>query len=136
MLVERIEVERDWPGWERGYSVGLLAGIRERQGRVDDAVALLHTRYGSTVNGRDQLADLLARHGRIDELRAYAATGDDKAGMQRLAKVLEERGDVEGAIAVYRQPGDSVRRRVFPATLLASLLIRHGRVHESAGVTR
>ncbi|GAX57156.1 hypothetical protein [Streptomyces olivochromogenes] len=43
--------------------------IRERQGRTDEAIALLRTRNGTSVNGRDQLADLLARHDRTGELR-------------------------------------------------------------------
>ncbi|MFV2174088.1 hypothetical protein ACFHW2_30215 [Actinomadura sp. LOL_016] len=92
-------------------AVDLVAAIRERQGRVDEALVLLHTRETTSVNGRDQLADLLARHDRIEELRAYAAAESLGTAAQCLAEVLEARGDVEGAIAVYRQPGSSQFRR-------------------------
>ncbi|MEV5828040.1 hypothetical protein AB0L25_21015 [Spirillospora sp. NPDC052242] len=117
-------------------AVGLLATIRERQGRVDEAIALLHTRETTSVNGRDQLADLLARHDRIEELRAYAAAESLGAAAQCLAEVLEERGDVEGAIAVYRQPRGSSFRRNHGAVRLAELLVRHGRGEEATDVLR
>lgn len=56
-------------GLDGDTALGLLARIRERQGHTDDAIALLRTRHVTSVNGRDQLAELLARHGRIEELR-------------------------------------------------------------------
>ncbi|MFF6778419.1 tetratricopeptide repeat protein [Streptomyces sp. NPDC012637] len=124
-------------GLEPDTAIGLLATIRERQGRVDEAIALLHTRQHITsVNNHDQLADLLARHDRIEELRAYAATEYLGHAARRLAEVLEERGDVEGAIAVYRQPGDSPVRQHNGAVHLAQLLVRHGRGHEAIEVMR
>ncbi|MEW2161248.1 hypothetical protein AB0950_39585 [Streptomyces sp. NPDC007189] len=117
-------------------AVGLLAAIRERQGRVDDAIALLYTRSTTSVNGRDQLADLLARHDRLGELRAYAATEYHGHAARRLAEVLEERGDLDGAIDVYRQPADSPARRCHSAILLSELLARHGRGDEAIEVMR
>ncbi|MGE7439025.1 tetratricopeptide repeat protein [Kitasatospora sp. NPDC001175] len=111
-------------------AVYLLAAIRERQGRIDDAIALLHSR------DHGQLADLLARHGRIEELRAYAATEHHGRAAQRLAELLEERGDVEGAIAVYRQPGDPQARRRSGAVQLKELLVRRGRGIEAIEVMR
>ncbi|MGW5664032.1 tetratricopeptide repeat protein [Streptomyces sp. NPDC003758] len=121
---------------EPSNAIGLLAAIRERQGRIEDAIALLHTRNTTSVNGRDQLADLLARHDRIEELRAYAAVEYHGHAARRLAEVLEERGDVEGAIDVYRQPGDSPARRYHGAVLLSELLARHGRGDEAIEVMR
>lgn len=118
------------------HVVGLLASVRERQGRIDDAVALLHTRDITSVNNRDQLADLLARHGRIEELRTYAAAEHHGHAAQRLAELLEERGDVEGAIAVYQEPGDSTARQCHGAVQLAQLLARHGRGDEALEVLR
>ncbi|MCN9244061.1 hypothetical protein NGF19_25320 [Streptomyces sp. RY43-2] len=117
-------------------AIGLLATIRERQGRVDEATALLRTRDKSSFNGRDQLADLLARHDRIAELRAYAAEDDLGHAVQRLAELLEERGDVEGAIAAYRQADGSSPRRPHTEVLLAHLLARHGRGDEAIDVMR
>ncbi|MGW0433918.1 tetratricopeptide repeat protein [Micromonospora sp. NPDC003197] len=124
---------RDVEPWD---AVDLLAAIRERQGHIDEAITLLHTRDTTSVNGRDQLADLLARHNRIDELRTYAATEYHGHAAQRLAQLLEERGDVEGAIAVYRQPGDSPARQLHGAVQLAQLLVRHGRGDEATEVLR
>ncbi|MET9377530.1 hypothetical protein ABZX98_25930 [Streptomyces sp. NPDC002992] len=47
---------------EPDNAIDLLATAREREGRVDEAIALLRPRQITCVNGRDQLADLLARH--------------------------------------------------------------------------
>jgi tetratricopeptide (TPR) repeat protein len=117
-------------------AIELLATIRERQVRVDEAIALLRTRRITSVNNRDQLADLLARHDRIEELRAYAVTDHLGHAAQRLAEALEERGDVEGAIAVYRRPGDSQDFRCHGTVRLAELLARHGRGGEAVDVMR
>ncbi|MGO1051434.1 tetratricopeptide repeat protein [Crossiella sp. CA198] len=122
-------------GLDQGTALGLLATIRERQGRVDEAIALLHTRHFPGGN-HDQLADLLARHDRLEELRAYTASEHHGHAMRRLAEVLEERGDVDGAIAVYRQPGDSPARQCLGSVQLAQLLIRHGRGEEAIEVLR
>ncbi|MFJ5548612.1 tetratricopeptide repeat protein [Streptomyces sp. NPDC093225] len=123
-------------GLDPDTAVGLLAQIRERQGRTDDAIALLRTRHVTSVNGRDQLADLLARRGRIEELRSYAASEDHGHAAQRLAEVLEERGDVEGAIAVYQQEDASSTRSHHDTVLLAGLLSRQGRGDEAIAVIR
>ncbi|SDT83414.1 hypothetical protein SAMN05216371_8241 [Streptomyces sp. TLI_053] len=117
-------------------ALGLLARIRERQGRTDEAIAVLHTRHITSVNGRDQLADLLARHGRLDELREYAATDVHGHATQRLAEVLEERGDVEGAVALYRRADGAVAGGPNAAYDLAQLLARHGRGGEAVAVMR
>lgn len=123
-------------GLDPDTAIGLLATIRERQGRVEAAIALLRTRGTAPVNGRDQLADLLARHGRTGELRAYAAAEKLGYAAQSLAELLEERGDVEGAIAVYRQAGEASVRRGNTAVQLAHLLARHDRGDEAIDVMR
>ncbi|MFI6029569.1 hypothetical protein [Amycolatopsis magusensis] len=143
LLVARIPAQHrcDGPWCCRGLdpdtAIGLVAAIRERQGRIDEAIALLRTRqHVTSVNNHDQLADLLARHDRIEELREYAASEDHGHAAQRLAGVLEERSDVEGAIAVYRQPGDSLTRQCHGSVQLAQLLARHGRGDEAIEVIR
>ncbi|MCX5377065.1 lipopolysaccharide assembly protein LapB [Streptomyces sp. NBC_00091] len=115
-------------------AVALLATVRERQGRIDEAVALLRPREITSVNGNDQLAELLLRHGRIAELREYAATESLGDAARRLAEFLEARGDVEGAAEAYRphvadgSPNAAVR--------LAELLARHGRGDEGIALLR
>lgn len=117
-------------------AVELLAAVRERQGRIEEAIALMGRRDGTSVNGRDALADLLARHDRIGELRAYAATEYHGHAVQRLAEVLEERGDVEGAIASYRTFADECDGLWHVAVPLTELLVRHGRADEAIEVMR
>ncbi|MFG2480403.1 tetratricopeptide repeat protein [Streptomyces fagopyri] len=115
-------------------AVTLLASVRERQGRTDEAIEVLRT-YGSTpVNNRDPLAELLVRHDRIDELRAYAADPDRPEAVRHLAEWLEARGDVAGAVEVYRRYAEHDRRHA--PTLLAHLLARHGQGAEAIEVIR
>ncbi|WP_037606862.1 tetratricopeptide repeat protein [Streptacidiphilus rugosus] len=117
-------------------AVDLLAAVRERQGRTDEAVALLRTRRSTPDADHDQLADLLAHHDRIEELRAYAAVEDHGFAAQRLAELLERRGDVDGAVAAYRQPCAWVGGRRRMALRLSELLARHGRGAEAVEVLR
>ncbi|MFJ4007541.1 hypothetical protein ACIPWL_29390 [Streptomyces sp. NPDC090023] len=116
--------------------IGLFATVRERQGRVGEAVALLGTRGSGSLDGRDQLAGLLARHGRIAELRACAAADGFGHAARRLAELLEERGDVDGAVAVFRQSGEGAVHGPGAMVLLARLLARQGRGGEAVDVMR
>lgn len=123
-------------GFDRDMAIGLLATIRERQGRIDEATALLCAENITPVGHREQLAALLARHGRLDALRAAATSDDSGFAVQRLARLLEERGDVEGAVAAYRQAEGTVDRTSNSAFELAQLLARHGRGDEAIDVMR
>ncbi|MGW2304367.1 tetratricopeptide repeat protein [Streptomyces sp. NPDC001809] len=142
LLVGRIRTDHtcDGPwccgGLDSDTAISLLAAIRERQGRIDEAITLLGHRRIASTNGRDQLADLLARHGRIEELRAYAETDTNGEAMRGLAQLLEEGGDVEGAIAVYGPSDAPTPRDPDTAHDLARLLARHGRGAEAIAVLR
>ncbi|GLW69706.1 hypothetical protein Kpho02_20050 [Kitasatospora phosalacinea] len=121
---------------EPSNAFDLLAAVRERQGRVEEAIALLARREVTSVNGRDALADLLARHGRIGELRAYADSEQHGHAAQRLAEVLEERGDEEGATAVYRAFAEKPHGAERVGHLLSRLLVRRGRIDEAIAEVR
>ncbi|MFC9285838.1 hypothetical protein [Streptomyces sp. NPDC057052] len=123
-------------GLDPHLAIGLLATVRERQDRIEEAVALLSTRQSTALNGRDQLADLFARHNRIDELRAYTDTEPVGHAARHLAELLEERGDVDGAIAVYRQAGEASIHRGNVTVELARLLARHDRYDDAIEVMR
>ena len=123
-------------GLDRDTAIALLATIRERQGRTEEAIALLRTGSNTPLSHREQLAALLARHGRLDELWAAAATDDSRYAVQRLARLLEERGDAEGAIAAYRQADGLVAHDPNSAFEFAQLLARHGRENEAIEVLR
>ncbi len=142
LLADRIRVDHccDGPwccsGLDPDTVLGLLAAIRERQGRVDEAIGLLRRRQITSVDCRDQLADLLARHGRVDELRAHAALDGEEDALRLVAELLEGKGDVAGAIAVYGQAGSPAARDPNLAYELARLLARHGRGGEAITVMR
>ncbi|MFI5476612.1 tetratricopeptide repeat protein [Streptomyces cacaoi] len=123
-------------GLDRDTAFGYLAVIRERQGRTDEAIALLRASSTRLLNNREQLAAVLGRDGRLDELRAMAATDDSGRAVRQLAKLLEKRGDVEGAIAAYRQTDQAVAGNPNSAFELAQLLARHGRGSEAIDVMR
>ncbi|MEV0192227.1 hypothetical protein AB0I39_27300 [Kitasatospora purpeofusca] len=121
---------------EPSNAFDLLAAVRERQGRIEEAIALLRRRNVTSVNNRDALADLLARHDRIEELRVYAACDHYGHAAQCLAEVLEERGDMDGAVAAYRAFAAGSDGLWHVAVPLARLLVRHGRADEAIAVMR
>jgi predicted negative regulator of RcsB-dependent stress response len=79
------------------------------------------------------LADLLAEQGQIDELRARADAGSEDAAY-RLADLLFEQGCVEAAIEVLRPNADA--SKTFPVERLADLLVQHDRVDEAIEILR
>ncbi|MFF9340654.1 tetratricopeptide repeat protein [Streptomyces sp. NPDC014773] len=123
-------------GLDSDTALGLPATVRERQGRVDEAVALLGRRQITSIDSRDHLADLLARHGRIEELRAYAASDGHEEAVQRLAELLEERGDPEGAMTVLVEAVGRSGRDPNLAHACARLLAGHGRGDEAIDMMR
>ncbi|GAA0910147.1 tetratricopeptide repeat protein [Virgisporangium aurantiacum] len=138
LLRERIEADRHragrWPNLPPNTEA-LLVAVLERQGRIDDAVAVLRARLRSgdaSANHVEHLAEILARHGRERELRLLAAEADGAAWP--LAVWLEEQGRVDQAVEVLRPLADGGSSNA--AAVLAELLTRHGRVDEAVGILR
>lgn len=118
--------------------VGQLAKVLERQGLVDEAVELLrvHANPPGTVqvNHVEQLADLLVRHDRLDQLQEVIARPGGEHAAEHLAKFLVERGRIEDAVDTLRPfiaSGDPNR-----AWQAAQILERGGRVDEAIDVLR
>ena len=94
---------------DRGHAVERLANLLALQGRVDEALAILRSHAESphvfetdnTERASRQLAHLLARHQRIDELLSRASGGDRDAAVQ-LAKVYARQGRVDAAIPILQ----------------------------------
>jgi tetratricopeptide (TPR) repeat protein len=94
-------------------------------GHIDDAVAFLEACSAAAVaSADDYLADLLADHGRIDQLRARAATGEWSSN-RRLADLLAAQGRYDELRSCV-QDGNS-----FAAWALADLLVEHGNVDDA-----
>lgn len=116
-----------------------LGKLLAEQGLVDDAITLLrehsrtilqdHAQGLSTdvLQAAQELAELLARQGRIDELQERTDAGD-VAAAERLADLLAERGRVNEAVTILGRlaEGDDARA----AYRLDKLLVDHGRVNE------
>ncbi|MEU4096462.1 hypothetical protein [Streptomyces sp. NPDC026673] len=136
LLEAHVEAGRGRDPWHARprNAVHLLAVVRERQGRVDEAVALQRACDVAVVNGRDLLAELLVRHDRLDELRGHIAGSGAETAAGRLAVALEERGDVEGALDVLRP--FAADRSPNRSVALAELLVRHDRTDEAIEVLR
>lgn len=82
-------------------TVPLHATFLERQGRIDEAIVLLgrHVCVGGIVYAghAEQLAGLLARHGREAELRAFPAEGGEEYALNALIDLLETQDRVPEA---------------------------------------
>jgi hypothetical protein len=82
-----------------------------------------HAADAGDENAAEQLADLLARRGDLDQLRARADAGDEYAARQ-LVRLLTERGDLDGAEQILRTRADADDR--IAAMQLADLLTERG----------
>ena len=90
-----------------GAAARRLAGMLAQQGHVDGAIAFLRplAKVGD-VAAETQLIDLLARHGREEDLRVLAGRRHPYA-LRRLADLLTEQGRPEEAIAFLRSRADA-----------------------------
>ncbi|MFJ9447891.1 tetratricopeptide repeat protein [Kitasatospora sp. NPDC101235] len=119
-------------------TVPLHATFLERQGRIDEAILLLakHVRIEGVVyaDHAEQLAHLLARHGREAELRAFPVEDGEEYALAALADLLEKQDRIPDAVALLRQSARTGNPHA--AFGLAELLARHGRHSEAVEVLR
>jgi thioredoxin-like negative regulator of GroEL len=108
-----------------------LARLLARQGREEEAIEILLGIKYLDLDLAELLAELLVKHGRVEEVRARAEQGDHEAAWV-LTKLLAERGDEEQAIQLFRQHGDAV----FFDDRMTALLVRLGRVEQAAAYLR
>ncbi|MFI9585971.1 hypothetical protein ACIHCQ_29955 [Streptomyces sp. NPDC052236] len=115
----------------------LQARVLERAGRADEAIRVL----GQDIAGRCYLtqntltayAELLARHGRLDELRELATGQDAHTVLDLYAGALRRHGRTEEAEVVMRTAiaaDDWVGYRAW----LSSALLRDGRLDDAIAV--
>jgi predicted negative regulator of RcsB-dependent stress response len=137
-----------------------VAELLVEQGHHDAAIDILRQSAGSDDFAAEQLADLLAERGCIDELRQRATAGDADADRRlaallakqgdlnelheratagswsaahRLITLLTERGRTDEAIDMLRQRADRDR---YAADQLTELLVEQGRVDDAIELLR
>ncbi|MFG2330990.1 tetratricopeptide repeat protein [Streptomyces sp. NPDC048604] len=136
---EPVRGARDVGWWDcsRSGAQELQAKVLERGGRVDEAIRILgedmaEDRY-LTQNILTAYAELLARHGRLDELRELATGQDAHTVLHLYADALRDRGRAEEAEVVMRDAiaaDDWVGYRAW----LSSALLRDGRLDSAITV--
>ncbi|GIE28535.1 hypothetical protein Ait01nite_015800 [Actinoplanes italicus] len=109
-----------------------LATVLERQGRLDEAIAVLRKAPRGSVDDIERLADLLAKDGRESELRDLVAGDGAEHAAYRLADLLEEQGRVAEAVAALRPFAEDGNTDV--AGALADLFLRQGRIDDATEV--
>lgn len=119
-------------------TVPLHAAFLERQGRIDEAATLLaeHVNVGGVIYAghAEQLARLLARHGREAELRALTVEDGGEYALTALVGLLEESDRIPEAVALL---GEAARTgNPHAAFDLAQLLARHDRHDDAIVVLR
>ncbi|MFJ4185444.1 hypothetical protein [Kitasatospora sp. NPDC089509] len=116
----------------------LTSRVLERAGRTDEAVAVLRAERASgrrhPGNFPEYYAELLARQGLIDELRALAAE-DHRSALDVYAKALEDAGRADEAETVLL---DGIKTHDHPKdrAALMRLLVRQGRLDEAVETGR
>ncbi|WP_406260197.1 hypothetical protein OH779_02205 [Actinacidiphila glaucinigra] len=111
------------------------ATVLERSGRVDEAISLLGAdvaagRYGPR-NTVEFHVELLARHGRIEELRELATGAHGPTAVGPYIAALEDRGRAADAEVYLRGLIDSDAYPIPYENALMEFLIRQGRPDEA-----
>ncbi|GAA4442304.1 hypothetical protein GCM10023170_017200 [Phytohabitans houttuyneae] len=104
---DRVDELRARAGAGDSYARSWLGELLLEQDRIDDAIEVLRTPADARYSDAEwQLADLLAKQGRADELRVRAEAGDSSAA-RRLADLLMERDRTGEAIELLRARADA-----------------------------
>ncbi|MHB9863881.1 hypothetical protein [Streptomyces sp. YIM S03343] len=110
----------------------MLAQVLERQGRLDEAVQALQRNLDNgnsvSVNVVEELAQLLARHERLQELEELTTRSYGRYAVGALIGKLEELGRTDAAFAAARRAATD--HPMHGPAHLADLLVRHGRPGE------
>jgi hypothetical protein len=141
-IAERFRRERG-EGWTvQGPWPVLIreAEVLERSGRAEEAIRRLgrdvtEKRYGPQ-NTLSFYAELLARHGRVEELRALATGGHALVFREHYVAVLERLGRAAEAEAFLREPTETPDHHSARASTLTALLARQGRLEEAVEAAR
>ncbi|MFD7324816.1 hypothetical protein ACFV9D_27640 [Streptomyces sp. NPDC059875] len=116
------------------------AQVLERAGRAEQAIRILGADIAAgrflTQNTLTAYAELLVRHGRIEELRELATGKHSGVTLPHYAQALEDQGRVEEAEAILRQFIGSAEYPDRFRWALIELLARHGRLSEAVEVGR
>ncbi|MYV97568.1 hypothetical protein [Streptomyces sp. SID3343] len=121
-------------------ALDLQAAVLERSGRVDEAIRILGAdvatrRYGPE-NTVESYAELLARHGRIEELRQAVTGGHERTALRPLVKALEDAGRAREAETMLREFDDTSNHPRFRRSCLMELLARQQRFDEAVEAVR
>ncbi|MGN9913577.1 tetratricopeptide repeat protein [Phytohabitans sp. LJ34] len=108
-----------------------LGRLLARAGQLDDAISVLldGVKTGAWT-AEQRLAEILAEHGRIEQLRDRANAGDEHAADQ-LVHLLIARGHTDEATEVLRHHANAYHGR---AKQLVRLLVAQGRTNEAIEV--
>ncbi|MEU5061201.1 MULTISPECIES: hypothetical protein [unclassified Streptomyces] len=123
-------------GLDRDTAIGLLATIRERQGRIAEAIALLRAgapRCSTAMNNWPRYWPGTAGSPNFGQPRRLTNHGTPYNGSRGCWRTV---ATWRGAIAAYRMPDGLVAHDPNLAFDLAQLLTRHGRENEAIDVMR
>ncbi|MGW7140285.1 tetratricopeptide repeat protein [Streptomyces xanthophaeus] len=121
-------------------ALDLQAEVLERSGRVEEAIRILGAdvaarRYGPQ-NTVESYAELLARHGRIEELRQAATSGHAREALPPLVRALEDAGRAREAETMLREFIATTDYPRHCQSLLMHLLAGQKRIDEAVEVVR
>jgi tetratricopeptide (TPR) repeat protein len=132
----RAEGKRRHPGEQ---ALDLQAQVLERAGRADEAISKLSADVAArryfVQNTVEFYAALLARHGRIEQLRELGTGEHAPAALKHYANALENLGREQEAETVLREIIDATDHPDH-RSVLVDLLARQGRIDEAVEVGR